>query len=180
MIKGLVFFCDKVVWRDGLRLLGGPSGKFTHYTIVCTDHFIEGILKFTICICVSDEPFVKGKPHHGCDHPCRVCAQSKRNSTPLRTKRNILFARASPTHICFRSRCLDLSDTSSAWASVCRVGRLRNLVCRIPRQCAFFRYPPIGGSLLRNGAAGVITELVGLWMPCIHLWYNFASSTLGI
>ena len=68
----------------------------------------------------------------------------------------------------------------SVETSVCRVGCLRNLVCTMPRQCAFFRYPPIGGSLFRNGAAGVIIESVGLWMLCLQRWYNFVLSTLGI
>ena len=45
-------------------------------------------------------------------HSCWL-VQSERKRTRLRTKRNVLFAEASPTHINFRSQCRNLSDTFS-------------------------------------------------------------------
>ena len=48
------------------------SLRIIHYSMQY--HFTDGIEKFAICICVSDELFVIGKPRHRVDHPRRVCA----------------------------------------------------------------------------------------------------------
>ena len=76
--------------------------------------------------------------------------QSKRNRTRLRTKRNNLVAGASPTHVNFRSRCCDLSDTFFGMSFGLTRQLLMQLGTQITTSMRFLLVPANRGFLIQK------------------------------
>ena len=97
----------KVVWRNGLRLLGRPSGNSKHCTIVYSDHVLESKLKFIVhlYLCKCNNPYVNS---------CRETLQS-----PWPSMQSICLASISlecmKTSILSKSSHWHCIDTPAQW-----------------------------------------------------------------